>query len=423
MPEKIFINYRRETDKDAAGRLHSWLQNAFSSEGVFIDVDNIGVGRNFVEEISASIAQCDIVLAVIGPAWAEAKDREGGRRLENPKDWVRIELEAALKQKKTVIPVLINDAEMPSASRLPESLAPLTEINAARLTHERYGADIRGRIEAIRDTRAEARAQEREELTKPDWASAMGRDQFGRWSEISVGGARQKLRGIAPGQFLMGSPATEEGRLDWEGPQHEVTISKGFWLFDTACTQALWQAVMGDNPSRFGGANRPVETVSWNEAQDFITKINTLVPGLKLSLPSEALWEYACRAGTTTPFSFGENITPAQVNYDGNYPYRGGSKGLYREETVPVGSLPANGWGLYEMHGNVCEWCADAFHLNYEGAPSDGSVWDDAKAANRVMRGGSWGFRAPGVRSAFRFAFGPAYRHDNIGFRCARVQA
>ena len=110
----------------------------------------------------------------------------------------------------------------------------------------------------------------------------------------------------------------------------------------------------------------------------FLATLNDLVPGLAAVLPSEAQWEYACRAGTTTPFSFGETITPEQVNYNGNYPYRGGTKGLYRQETVPVGSLPANPWGLYEMHGNVWEWCAEAWHHSYEGAPFDGSAWVEA---------------------------------------------
>ncbi len=125
MPEKIFINYRRETDKDSAGRLRDRLESVFSQEGVFIDVDNIRPGSNFVEEISANIAQSDIFLSLIGPGWAEVKDREGRRRLENPKDWARIEIEVALQQKKIIIPVLINDTEMPSASRFRKALPRL----------------------------------------------------------------------------------------------------------------------------------------------------------------------------------------------------------------------------------------------------------------------------------------------------------
>jgi formylglycine-generating enzyme required for sulfatase activity len=259
----------------------------------------------------------------------------------------------------------------------------------------------------------------------PGFAHASGEDAFGRWAEFSVPDPKgalvtQRLRWIPPGRFLMGSPATEAERYDDEGPQHEVTFAQGFWLFDTACTQALWQAVMGTNPSRFKGADRPVEMVSWEDCGIFIDRINRLRPGLDLVLPSEAQWEYACRAGTSIPFSVGSTITPEQVNYDGNYPYTSGAKGRYRQETVPVASLPPNPWGLYEMHGNVWEWCADHWHDNYQGAPGNGSAWRGA--AGRVVRGGSWRSSARFCRSAYRRANVPGYRSGLIGFRCARGQ-
>ncbi|HRD68239.1 MAG TPA: formylglycine-generating enzyme family protein, partial [Candidatus Competibacter sp.] len=184
----------------------------------------------------------------------------------------------------------------------------------------------------------------------------------------------------------------------------------------TACTQALWQAVTGQNPSRFKGERRPVEQVSWNEVQEFIARLNGAVPGLGARLPTEAEWEYACRAGTTTPFSFGEDITPDQVNYDGNYPYRG-KKGRDRQETVEVASLPANPWGLYEMHGNVWEWCRDW----YDNYPK-GSVTDPTGPATRewrVLRGGSWFSLGRYARSAYRHRDGPGTRNVYIGFRLA----
>ena len=169
---------------------------------------------------------------------------------------------------------------------------------------------------------------------------------------------------------MMGSPVDEAERFEDESPQHEVTISRGFWLFDTACTQALWQAVMGDNPSHFKGADRPVENVSFEDVAVFLERLNERLPGLDLVLPTEAQWEYACRAGTDTPFSFGANITTDQVNYAGFAPYAGAAEGEYRGQTVPVGSLPANPWGLFEMHGNVREWCVDTWHESYDGAPA-----------------------------------------------------
>ena len=162
----------------------------------------------------------------------------------------------------------------------------------------------------------------------------------------------------------MGSPESEPERYDYEGPQHQVTLSQGFWMFDTAVTQALWQAVMDNNPSKFKDPDKPVENVSWDDCQRFLVKLNVRVPGLELTLPTEAQWEYACRAGTQTPFYFGDNITPEQVNYNGNYPYVGAETGLYRRETVTVKELPCNDWGLYQMHGNVREWCLDGMR-NY----------------------------------------------------------
>jgi formylglycine-generating enzyme required for sulfatase activity len=431
MPEKIFINYRRDTDKDAAGRLRDWLERSFPADGLFIDVDNIRPGKNFVEEISASLAQCDIFIAVIGPNWSDVLDRSGRRRLENPNDWVRIEIEEALRQQKVIIPVLINHAEALNAQFLPSSLASFTQIHAARLTYERYGADVGGLVKVIQETREEFRrvgpraaaAPWEQGDAKPDWASAAGHDQYGRWAAFEIGGVTQKMRWIPPGKFLMGSPEREAGRFPDEGPQHEVTFAKGFWLADTACTQALWTAVMGDNPSQFKGPNLPVETVSWRDAQQFFEKINRRIFGLDASLPSEAQWEYACRAGMAMPFSFGQTITPEQVNYNGNLPYAGAVKGLNRKKTVAVVSLPANAWGLFEMHGNVWEWAADAWRDDYSRAPTNGSACSDPGAVSRVVRGGSSLYVARLVRSAYRSRGEPGDRSDDIGFRCARVQA
>jgi formylglycine-generating enzyme required for sulfatase activity len=181
---------------------------------------------------------------------------------------------------------------------------------------------------------------------------------------------------INAGEFTMGSPAGESQRNSDE-VQHRRQIRKPFYLGVTEVTQAQWRKVMGANPSRFQADDLPVEQVSWDDCQQFVQKA-----GGGLRLPSEAEWEYACRAGTTTPFAFGPTITPAQVNYDGNYPYGGASKGLYRERTVAAGSLPANAWGLHEMHGNVWEWCQDG----YEAYPGSGTDEPSRAAGARVLR-------------------------------------
>jgi hypothetical protein len=185
------------------------------------------------------------------------------------------------------------------------------------------------------------------EPIKPYWAAQSGRDSEGLYSDLIIKGITQRCRWLPPGIFNMGSPSYEKNRHDSE-TQHQVTLTQGFWLADTTCTQALWKAVMGDNPAFFTeNANNPVEQVSWDDVLNFIKQLNILIPGLGAQLPTEAQWEYACRAGTVTPFSFGENITPEQVNYDDNVPYAEGKKGWCREKTVAVKSLPANPWGLF----------------------------------------------------------------------------
>ncbi len=252
----------------------------------------------------------------------------------------------------------------------------------------------------------------------PEWACAWGQDQYGLWAAFEVSGVHQVMRWIRPGTFLMGSPEKEPDRRDDEF-QHEVTLSSGFWLADTTCTQALWAEVMGNNPSRFtDDPELPVEQVSWDDCQEFLHTINQRHPALQLQLLTEAQWEYACRAGTLTPFSFGENITPEQINYDGNHPYHGGEKGIYRRKTVPVKLLPCNQWGLYQMHGNVWEWCSD-WYAEY----SDKAVIDPqgpSSGGDRVLRGGCWGNYARYVRSANRSRFAPVNRNGGIGFRFFR---
>jgi formylglycine-generating enzyme required for sulfatase activity len=206
---------------------------------------------------------------------------------------------------------------------------------------------------------------------------------------------------IPGGRFLMGSPETEAERDQDEGPQHYVNVPE-FLMGKYTVTQAQWQAVMGNNPSQFKGKNRPVENVSWNDATKFCQKLSKKT-GRDYRLPSEAEWEYACRAGTTTPFYFGETITPELVNYNGNETYGNGPEGKDREETTDVGIFPPNSFGLYDMHGNVYEWCQDVWHDNYDGAPVDGSAWvNGGNSSRRVRRGGFW-YSNPGrCRSASR---------------------
>ncbi|MEG4914460.1 bifunctional serine/threonine-protein kinase/formylglycine-generating enzyme family protein [Microcoleus sp. B7-D4] len=240
-------------------------------------------------------------------------------------------------------------------------------------------------------------------------------------SENLGSGAILDMVAIPGGSFVMGSPSTETGRSDNEGPQHNVNIPP-FFMGKYEVTQAQYQAVMGNNPSNFKGAKRPVENVSWDEAVEFCQKLSEKTEKT-YRLPSEAEWEYACRAGTTTPFYFGDTITPDLVNYDGNNPYGAAPKGLWREQTTDVGSFPPNAFGLYDMHGNVWEWCSDKWHGNYNGAPTDGSSWEPGTNNNRARRGGSWDSNAVYCRCAYRDFLSAGFRWRLRGFRVALVSA
>jgi formylglycine-generating enzyme required for sulfatase activity len=249
------------------------------------------------------------------------------------------------------------------------------------------------------------------------WASDWGEDEFGLWMAFTYKGVRQGFRWCEPGTFLMGSPNSEQERDDDE-IQHEVILTSGFWIADTTVTQALWEVVMGGNPSRFEGRDRPVENVNWHDAQAFIDKMNGLKAELKLCLPTEAEWEYVCRAETSTPFFWGDEIDSELVNFNGEYPYNKGRKSKFREETIDVQRPPCNDWGLYQMHGNVWEWCRDWF-----GRYPPEVVVDPEGAASgdyRVVRGGSWFSYGGYCRSACRYHYAPSYRYGYIGFRLAR---
>ncbi|WP_445626734.1 SUMF1/EgtB/PvdO family nonheme iron enzyme [Nostoc sp. DSM 114167] len=225
---------------------------------------------------------------------------------------------------------------------------------------------------------------------------------------------------IPGGTFMMGSPEKEAERNENESPQHEVKVP-GFFMGKYEITQAQYQAIMGNNPSNFKGEQRPVEQVSWDDAVEFCKKLSQKI-GKTYRLPSEAEWEYACRAGTKTPFYFGETITTDLVNYDGNYPYGSVPKGEFRQQTTNVGKFPPNSFGLYDMHGNVWEWCRDVYNDNYQGAPKDGSPWLTGKDNDiKLLRGGSWYYDAWNCRSANRYFNEGAIRYNHVGFRVVAV--
>ena len=275
----------------------------------------------------------------------------------------------------------------------------------------------------------------------PAWASAWGEDRFGVFAAFSLGDLVQRPRWIPAGVFRMGSPEDEPGRDSDEGPQHVVQIGRGFWLFDTPCTQALWTRVMGKNPSRFQSPDRPVERVSWDDVQRFLATINGERPGLELVLPTEAQWEHACRAGTGEALYQG----PIEILGLNNAPaldriaWYGGNSGVgfdlaegedssrwpemqhpsARSGTHPVAGKESNSWGLFDMLGNVWEWCADG-NRTYDARWEPDPVGPLDVGGVRVVRGGSWLNFARFCRCAYRRRLAPDDRDADLGFRCAQ---
>ena len=585
----IFISYRRDDASYPARAIYERLGREFGTQAVFMDIEGLEYGEDFVETLERRLAQCQVMLALIGPKWLAVTDARGRRRLDSSQDFVRIEIRTALGRPGVkVVPVLTDGAEMPEVSELPEDLQPLVRRQALQLRIGSFDADLRqlsawlrrtlevptaavaemasdanlgqeisahaapappeaaqvaqapsppaalqhpagerraapsaaavapatsgnapnpepavltdgARVNSRTEPKPVANPKRRlllaggtltvggaglwmlrrapapplpavaapapvaaapvappvaapaepkpaaptsppvaatekpkpkgptDQTDRPAWAKAAGQEWVGRWADLAVGGVLQRLRWIQPGEFMMGSPKDELERDDDEGPQHRVRLTEGFWLADTACTQALWLAVAGGaNPSSFKGElQNPVETVNWDDVQAFLKKLKDALDAVaEPMLPTEAQWEYACRASTKAPFSFGASVTTAQVNYDGNHPYGSSPKGEIRARTLPVKALPPNGWGLYQMHGNVWEWCADG-ERTYAAAKGATAVenpigpQEQGSEASRVLRGGSWAYGARDARSAYRNAIRRDGRDISIGFRLA----
>ncbi|MCO6456701.1 MAG: formylglycine-generating enzyme family protein [Pirellulaceae bacterium] len=236
------------------------------------------------------------------------------------------------------------------------------------------------------------------------------------------------LAPIVAGDFLMGSPESEPERASWEGPRHRVTLTSNFWIGIYPVTQQQYLTVTDKNPSEFPGDNRPVEQVDWEMAGAYCAHLTEraksygiLPPGYEFRLPTEAEWEYCCRAGTTTATAFGDGLSSQQANFDGTHPYGKARKGKYLTRTSDVGSYQPNAWGLYDMHGNVWEWCLDA--AKWDSAVKTDTYVDGIAdplcrvGRDRVVRGGSWFSDGRNCRSACRRAYEPGHRNDNLGFR------
>lgn len=557
--QMIFIGYRRDDTADVSGRVFDRLHAAFGAGQVFKDVDNLPIGSDFGEHILTILPRCRVFLAMIGPGWSSVEDEGGARRLENAKDWVRIELETALATPGLqVVPVLVNGAPMPRDEDLPPSLKPLVKLNAAfvrrdpdfhkdmdKLIHalqsglatgrvaveapaqqvlsgsvaawkviegsvdphdyldferhfpgtpevmlasrcrrqlEAWATTNKSSIEAIKaflatrpfgvlaDTatdiavslenaaRKAAERDDRERTARKEAARhavvelerRLGSDVV-RARQAALAGEpvterffamdlpvlaswpRPEMVVLPPGRFLMGSPPGEEGRPDNEGPQREVQIDYLFAVGRCNVTFSEWDAALASgarlpipDDEGWGRGTRPVINVSWDDAQAYLVWLNAK-QGLTGNadawrLLSDAEWEYAARAGTTSPFSFGVTISTSKANYHGEFTYGDGPKGEYLQKTTPVGSYPANAFGLHDMHGNVWEWVEDCWQNSYlAGQRSDGRVYAGGPCSLCVIRGGAWGNAPQGLRSASRNGLRPMARYDHVGFRIART--
>ena len=299
---------------------------------------------------------------------------------------------------------------------------PLNEKakNELKKLQQYYGLRYEDAVRLEKEQEVEYQKRQAEKLLQQQEAKL--------FTENLGNGVVLEMVAIPGGKFLMGSPENEPERYNSESPQHTVTVQP-FFMGKFLVTQSQWAVVaalkkvnidLNPEPSNFKGANRPVEKVSWDDAIEFCARLSNKT-GKTYRLPSEAEWEYACRAGTTTPFYFGETITTDLANYDGNYTYNSGTKGEYRQQTTDVEKFPPNPFGLFDMHGNTWEWCQDAWHENYKGAPTDGSP-GVSENDNRLERGGSWGDSARACRSAFRGHLALDSGLDGVGFRVVVVR-
>ena len=460
-PVKIFFSYAR-ADREICDRLIDHLSPLEATGDAALWRDHtVAYGENFEVSIRQKLNAADIILLLISSSYL------GSDFCYNTE--VPIALERSETDNATVIPIILRAVDwegLPFShlSVLPPNGQP---IEAWGMEAEALTAVAKGIKERIREIsqvwEEEKQAQLRESTAELEhgvrielvefefevarvvrqkrvgasvpfllsgWEVQRDRQTAYRYVERLGKAIELPMVAIPAGTFVMGSPKSEKQRSDRESPHHEVKLS-AFCMGQYPVTQAQWRFVaalepieqaLEPDPSRFKGDSRPVEKVSWNEAVEFCNRLSQHT-GNQYGLPSEAQWEYACRAGTTTPFHFGGTILPELSNYRCSESYDGGATETHRQEITPVGEFEtANAFGLYGMHGNVWEWCADQWLGNYEGAPVDGKAWlTDKKDANRLLRGGSWNDYPRHCRSAFRYYYWPDDRNDTIGFRVSSL--
>ncbi len=382
MSKRVFISYRRDDSAGHAGRVHDRLEREFGRDLLFMDVDAIPLGANFAKVLGDEVGKCDVLLAIIGPGWLDARDDAGNRRLDNLNDFVRIEIAAALKRDIPVIPILLEGTRVPRPEQLPEDMRELAFRNGLDVRHASFHIDMDKLIRGLKPAAPRPSApiaptppdRSAEDRIKVDAAIYNGANDGwfkpgagkSEWFQDIPGGPEMVV--VPAGSFLMGSPDSEPGRFGDEGPQHSVTIAKPFAIGRHAITRGQFAAFVNDTGHKTeGGAHvwkgdkweldasaswrapgfaqddsHPVVCVNWDDATAY-TEWLSKKAGKTYRLLSEAEWEYAARAGTTTPFWWGATITPSQANYNGTAVYEGGgsegdgSRGELRSK--PLGAV------------------------------------------------------------------------------------
>ena len=450
---KVFISYRRDDSAGYAHAIYRELLQHFSRDRLFMDVDTVEPGVDFVRVIEEAVGECDVFLALIGKRWASVVSGATSR-LDNPEDFVRLEISTALARDMRVIPVLVDGMMMPGAETLPDVLKPLSRRNAIEISNTRFNFDVERLITAVRKildapevkrkadegkernrTPQEARAQHRakkERLRqrpgekvrpKPDEAierlikfrqSAKSKPSTVFRDKPKDGSQWPEMVTVPPGTFLMGDI---KGHVS-EKPVHPVQIPKPFAIgryevtfdeYDQFAT-ATGRQLPGD--SGLGRGQRPVINVSWRDTVEY-TKWLSGQTGKRYRLPSEAEWEYAARSGGKEERWAGTSREQELREYAW---YASNSDG----KTQSVGSKKPNGLGLYDMSGNVWEWVHDTWHGSYEGAPADGRVWSKGTPRHRMIRGGYWGDVPERVRTYSRGLERADHVSPFIGFRLAQ---
>ena len=366
---------------------------------------------------AAALAGLALAVPALVDAVEDYRERAAAERAAEAKAAWEAAKAAAAERAAHEPPAVVSppaETEQPAAPPKPEKPEPEAETPAA-------------------DSAGPAAAEEMEDLADPEeTAEPAGPENpeeavveteiANERKVVRAGAADVALRWCPPGSFAMGTPPSEPGRFDDE-TQHEVTFSEGFWIGETEVTQGFWKEVMdGENPSFFkAGDDYPVDSVSWTDGQSFLEALNRKhpVPGFEWRLPTEAQWEYACRAGTETPFYWGSVLNGGRANCNGNYPYGTRRKGPFRRATTPVGSFAPNPWGLYDMNGNVWEWCSDWYALYPDGPATDPTGPETGSV--RVRRGGSWSYFARFCRAGARSYYAPEFRYYYLGLRVVLV--